>query len=129
LTTAASLWTVAGIGMAVAASTETAILGAAASLIVVFTLTVVDRLEDIYITGRTYERLRLVTALDRDIVARVLLGLTERGVETRGVTVEEHPERHELTVSLTMRTVAGFRRQAVADWLAGQPGIVRSDWG
>jgi putative Mg2+ transporter-C (MgtC) family protein len=129
LTTAASLWTVAGIGMAVAASTETAILGAAAALIVVFTLTVVDRLEDIYITGRMYERLRLVTALDRDIVARVLLGLAERGVETRGVTVEEHPERLELTVSLTMRTVAGFRRQAVADWLAGQPGIVRSDWG
>src|SRR5688572_6987783 len=36
LTTAASLWTVAGIGMAVAASWETAILGGTAALIVVF---------------------------------------------------------------------------------------------
>ncbi len=129
LTTAASLWTVAGIGMAVAAGPELAILGVAAALIVVFTLTVVDRLEDVYITRRLYERLRVVTGLDRDLVARVLLGLAEQGIETRGVTVEENRERGELTVSLTLRTVPGFRRQAVAEWLAAQPGIVRLQWG
>jgi putative Mg2+ transporter-C (MgtC) family protein len=129
LTTAASLWTVAGIGMATAAGTELAIVGAAAAMLVVFTLTVMDRLEDTYITGRMYERLRFVTGMDRDAVARVLLGLAERGVETHGVVVEEDPERGELTVSLTLRTVSGFRRQAVADWLSRQPGIVRSDWG
>jgi putative Mg2+ transporter-C (MgtC) family protein len=129
LTTAASLWTVAGIGMAIAASWQMAVVGVAAALIVVFTLTVVDRLEDVYITHRLYERLRLITALDRDIVARVLLGLAEQGIETRGVTVEENRERGELTVSLTLRTSAGFSRQAVADWLTAQPGIVRLNWG
>jgi putative Mg2+ transporter-C (MgtC) family protein len=128
LTTAASLWTVAGIGMAVAAGTEMAILGATSALIVVFTLSVVDRLERTYITGRLYQRLRVVTRSDRDIVGRVLLGLAERGVETRSVTVEENPGQEVLTVSLTLRTVSGFRRQGVTDWLTSQPGIVRLHW-
>lgn len=128
LTTAASLWTVAGIGMAVAASWEMAVLGGTAALIVVFTLSVVDRLEATYISGRLYQRLRVVTRSDRDIVGRVLLGLAERGIESREVTVEESPEQEELTVSLSLRTVSGFRRQAVTDWLARQPGIVRLHW-
>lgn len=128
LTTAASLWTVAGIGMAVAASWETAVLGGAAALIVVFTLSVVDRLEDTYISSRRHQRLRVVTGTDRTIVGRVLLGLAERGIEARGVTVEEDPGQEEVTVSLTLRTGPGFRRQGVADWLNGEPGIVRVHW-
>jgi putative Mg2+ transporter-C (MgtC) family protein len=127
LTTAASLWTVAGIGMAAAAGWETAILGGAASLIVVFTLSVVNRLEDTYIARRSYERLRLVTQPDRDIVARVLLGLAEQGVVAHAVIIEESLERRELMVSLTLRTPAS-RRQAVGDWLLVQPGIVRLEW-
>jgi putative Mg2+ transporter-C (MgtC) family protein len=129
LTTAASLWTVAGIGMAIAAGEEMALLGVVAALIVFFTLTVVDRLEDTYITGRRYERLRLVTGPDRDVVGRVLLGLAEKGVEARGVSVEEDAPGGELTVSLSVRTPPGFRRQAVTDWLSEQPGIVRHQWG
>jgi hypothetical protein len=76
-----------------------------------------------------YERLRLVTKADRDVVARVLLGLSEKGVLTQSVLIEEDRERDELVVSLTMRTVSGFRRQAVAEWLARQPGIARIEWG
>jgi putative Mg2+ transporter-C (MgtC) family protein len=129
LTTAASLWTVAGIGMAAAVGGEMALLGVAAALMVFFTLTVVDRLENTYITQRMYERLRLVTKADRDVVARVLLGLSEKGVLTQSVIIEEDHERDELSVSLTMRTVSGFRRQAVAEWLARQPGITRIEWG
>jgi hypothetical protein len=96
---------------------------------VFFTLTVVDRLENTYITQRMYERLRLVTKADRDVVARVLLGLSEKGVLTQSVIIEEDQTRDELNVSLTMRTVAGFRRQAVAEWLTRQPGITRIEWG
>jgi putative Mg2+ transporter-C (MgtC) family protein len=128
LTTAASLWTVAGIGMAVAAGGEMAILGAVAAGIVFFTLSVVDWLEDTYMPGRRQDRLRLVTGPDRDLVARLLLGLAERGIEVRGVHIEEDSARGALTVSLTVRTTAGFRRQAVTEWLAGQPGIVRHQW-
>jgi hypothetical protein len=62
-------------------------------------------------------------------VARVLLGLAEKGISTQGAIVEEDRERGELNVSLTVRTVSGFRRQAVADWLVKQPGIERLDWG
>ena len=129
LTTAASLWTVAGIGMATAVGGEMALLGVAAACIVFFTLSVVDRLEDTYITARMYERLSLVTGRDRDVVARVLLGLAEKGIMTQGVMIEEDVERGELNVSLTVRTVSGFRQQAVADWLVRQPGIVRLQWG
>jgi putative Mg2+ transporter-C (MgtC) family protein len=129
LTTAASLWTVAGIGMASAVGGEIALLGVVAALIVFFTLTVVDRLEDTYITARMYERLSLTTAPDRDIVARVLLGLAEKGILTQGVIIEEDAQRSQLSVSLTLRTVSGFRRQAVADWLVRQPGILRLQWG
>lgn len=129
LTTAASLWTVAGIGMAVAAGPELAMLGVTGAVIVFFILTVVDRLEETLITNRLYERLTLVTGPDRDIVARVLLGLSEKGILTQGVIIEEDRERKELNVSLTVRTVSGFRRQAVADWLVKQPGIERLQWG
>src|SRR6266849_6748158 len=48
-------------------------LGAVVALLVFFTLTVVNRLEDTYITRRMYESLRLITKLDRDVAARVLL--------------------------------------------------------
>lgn len=129
LTTAASLWTVAGIGMAIAAGPEMAALGVAAAVIVFLTLTVVDRLEATYITGRMYQQVRLVTGPDRDIVGRVLLGLAERGVEAKGVVVEEDREKGELTVSLTVRPVSGFRRQALAEWLGQQPGVIRLQWG
>jgi putative Mg2+ transporter-C (MgtC) family protein len=129
LTTAASLWTVAGIGMAIAAGRELALLGIAGALIVFFILTVVDRLEDTLITNRLYERLSLVTGPDRDTVARVLLGLAEKGILTQGVIIEEDRDHGALNVSLTVRTVAGFRRQAVADWLVKQPGIERLQWG
>ena len=98
-------------------------------MIVFFILTVVDRLEETLITNRLYERLSLVTEPDRDIVARVLLGLAEKGILTQGVIIEEEPERGALNVSLTVRTVSGFRRQAVADWLVRQPGIERLQWG
>src|SRR5437588_10280684 len=70
LTTAASLWTVAGIGMAIAAGRELVLVGVAGAVIVFFILTVVDRLEDKLITNRLYERLSLVTGSDRDVVAR-----------------------------------------------------------
>jgi putative Mg2+ transporter-C (MgtC) family protein len=129
LTTAASLWTVAGIGMAVAASGEMAILGGVTALIVVFTLTVMDRLEDTYITGRRYERVNLVTEADRDVVARLLLGLAERGIVTHGVTIEEDREQGALKVMLTLRTSRGSRHQPIVDWLLKQPGIVRLEWG
>jgi hypothetical protein len=95
---------------------------------VVFTLSVVDRLEDTYITSRRQQRLRVITGTDRDIVGKLLLGLAERGFEARGVTIEEDAKQAELTVSLTLRTRPGFRRQEVADWLAKQPGIVRLHW-
>jgi putative Mg2+ transporter-C (MgtC) family protein len=128
LTTAASLWTIAGIGMAIAAGGEMAILGVVAALIVFFTLTAVDWLEDTYITGRKYQRLRLVTGPDRDIVARMLLGLTERGMEAREVSIEEDADNGQLIVSLTVRTPSQFRRQAVTEWLARQAGILRHEW-
>jgi len=129
LTTAASLWTVAGIGMATAVGSEMALLGAVVALLVFFTLTVVNRLEDTYITRRMYESLRLITKLDRDVAARVLLGLSQKGVLTQSVSIEEDREQGELIVSLTLRTPSGFRRQAIADWLARQPGVQRIEWG
>jgi putative Mg2+ transporter-C (MgtC) family protein len=129
LTTAASLWTVAGIGMAVAAGAEMALLGAVTALIVVFTLSVMDRLENTYIAARRYERVSLVTEPDRDVVARLLLGLAEHGIVTHGVTVEEDREQNALKVILTLRMARGSRQQHITDWLLKQPGIVRLEWG
>jgi putative Mg2+ transporter-C (MgtC) family protein len=128
LTTAASLWTVAGIGMAIAAGRTMALLGVVAAGIVFFTLSAVDWLEDRYVTGRHYPRLRLVTAPDRDIVARVLLNLAERDIQVRGVTIEEAAEGKELAVSLTLRPPFRSHRQAVNEWLTQQPGILRHHW-
>jgi putative Mg2+ transporter-C (MgtC) family protein len=128
LTTAASLWTVAGIGMAIAVGREMALLAVIAAGIVFFTLSVVDWLEQKYVTGRHYLRLRLVTGPDRDIVARVLLELAERSIQARGVAIEEAAEGGELAVSMTLRPPSQFHRQALTEWLTRQPGILRHQW-
>jgi putative Mg2+ transporter-C (MgtC) family protein len=128
LTTAASLWVVAGIGMGVAASYQTAILAAVSTLLVFFTLTTVNRLEDTYVSRRGFRGLTISMHADRDAVGELLLGLAEQEVEIRRAAIgpAEVPDRFE--VQILLRPPAGHTIATLSAWLSRQRGVVRFDW-
>lgn len=127
LTTAASLWVVAGIGMATAAGVESMILGSVAALLVFFTLSVVNRLEDTYIPRRSYRSLALSLEGGRENLSDIMLGLIERHVEVQRIQIQE-TEPGRLTVQMSLRTPATFSAQKVGTWLGQQPGVLRFEW-
>jgi len=127
LTTAASLWVVAGIGMATAGGPESMLLGIAAALLVFFTLTVVNRLEDTYIPRRSFRSLTLTMEGGRENLSGVMLGLIEQHVEVQRIQVQSM-ESGRLTAQMSLRTPATFSAQKVGAWLGQQAGVIRFEW-
>jgi putative Mg2+ transporter-C (MgtC) family protein len=128
LTTAASLWVVAGIGMATAAGPATMVLAIVASLIVFFTLTVVNRLEGPFSRKRGFRSMYLTIEGDRKTVADLVLRLVGQEVEVRRLQVEPAEEVGQLTVWVTLRTPPGFSEARIGSWLSEQPGVVGFEW-
>jgi putative Mg2+ transporter-C (MgtC) family protein len=127
LTTAASLWVIAGVGMATAAGPDSMVMGTVAALIVFFTLSVVNRIEDNYIPRRSFRSLTLTMDGDREHLGEILLGVMEYHVEVRRVQVQA-TESGLLTAQLRLRTPAAFSAQKVGAWLGQQPGVVSFEW-
>jgi putative Mg2+ transporter-C (MgtC) family protein len=127
LTTAASLWVIAGIGMATAGGPDSKVLASVAALIVFFTLSVVDRLEDAYIPRRSFRSLSLTIEGGRELLSAIMLGLIEQHVEVRRTQIQG-TEAGLLTVQISLRTPASFSAQKVGAWLGQQPGVVRFEW-
>ncbi len=72
LTTAASIWVVAAIGIAVAIGGEMLAVAAAAAILVVFTLNLVPRVEKYLSLRRNEKWLSLATKLDPEAIPQVL---------------------------------------------------------
>jgi putative Mg2+ transporter-C (MgtC) family protein len=127
LTTAASLWVIAGIGMATAGGLESMLLGTVAALLVFFTLSVVNRLEDTYIPRRSFHSLTLTLEGGRENLAGIMLGLIEQHVEVQRIQVQGMASGR-LTAQMSLRTPASFSAQKVGAWLGQQPGVIRWEW-
>jgi putative Mg2+ transporter-C (MgtC) family protein len=134
LTTAASLWCVAGMGIAIGYGGNDILLGVAASLIVLLTLTLVGWLETVAIQNRKEHALSIylksATAEESSSApTKVLDSLTHLGVQIRGIE-EDNIEGSPLgkVLRITLRIPKQLDTQAVSHALRGLPGVSQFDW-
>lgn len=118
LTTAATIWAVAGIGIAVGAGGLYAALGTVATLLFLLTLILAKRLEELI--GRNNQRVTLAITIERrtGAVARVLEVLTSTGaivVHFEADDSEADGKRH-LQIGLRLRQ--DIPREVVAQMIA-----------
>ena len=120
LTTAATIWVVAAIGMAVGASEYVEAIGA--SVLVGLSLVVLARVEDRLIRQPHSLRYSLTLQPSADLLGMVESTFTSRGLKLESQTVEKTPEGFETTLD-----VVGPSRMhgAVLKELATHPGVVR----
>jgi putative Mg2+ transporter-C (MgtC) family protein len=128
LTTAASIWTVAAIGVAVAIGGEMMLVAIAASVLVVGTLNLIPHLER-RILQRTSERiLTVVVASGSEPTCRVLAALSKHAARIRVLGSEETAEGARQTLRIRLRVPEGFDDAAFdADLLASE-GVFSYSW-
>lgn len=85
LTTAATLWVAAGMGIAVGRGGEYIVVAGVVSLIVLFVLTVVDHLEDRLHKGKAWREVTVSYPIGLGSAAELSTEIRDRGIEIRSV--------------------------------------------
>lgn len=116
LTTAATIWVVAAIGLAVGSHAYVEAVGTTA--LVVLTLILLGRLEDFLFWRRTAVRLDVVLEPSEELLDSVLSVLRRHHVKVRPEKVEKHVDRYRISYELHGR--AGRRDAAVSELVAVQ---------
>jgi putative Mg2+ transporter-C (MgtC) family protein len=121
LTTAATIWVVAAIGVAVGARAFAAAVGTTA--LVMFSLSLLGRMER-YLAPRrrVFRRYAIEVEPDPALLVRVQEGFRAEGMAVRIVALQKLPECFHATLHVT-GPVQGQER--VADGLLGHPGVHR----
>jgi len=120
LTTAATLWVVAAIGLAVGAEAYVAAVGAA--LLVVLTLLILGRLEDFLFQRRTAVHVDLI--LDPDDAKLERVGEILRGHRVRAIPEKLQKREDIYRVTYELHGFVG-RRDSALNELAGEEGVRR----
>ena len=127
LTTAAGLWVVAGIGMAIGAGSTLLVLALVTTLMVWVVNRWVRLLEDHLV--RNSSEIRLTTSRQGDVLARVFEGLEERGIAAERVEwLEEDADETTAVVRLRVRTPTSERAGELTGFLSDVPGVRRVEW-
>ncbi len=129
LTTAASLWAVAGVGIAVGYGGQFAALAGVATLIILFTLTLLNSFENALIRQRRRHRLVLVFRADCDplqAVSRLLNTLNDKGAGTRDLELARMANTETAKMQITLSR--HLQRDAVDALLRADPDILHYDW-
>ena len=128
LTTAASIWTVAAKGMAVAIGGGMYLVAVLASLLVVITLNVIPHLER-YLQIKHGERiLTVVTSKNVDAACRILDLLTSRGAAVRILGSDESSDGNSQILRVRVRHAAEFDENAVSTDLLATDGVLSYSW-
>jgi len=130
LTTAASLWAIAAVGMAVGYGGLYAELGTVATVIILFTLTLLNSFEEDLIRQRRHQALTVVFrpgCVPLDAVVLMLDHLHQRNVKTRDLKMEKVMEAQVAHLQVTL--VQGARRDAVDDLLRHNGDVMHYEWG
>jgi putative Mg2+ transporter-C (MgtC) family protein len=119
LTTAATVWVVAAVGVAVGARAFAAAVGTTA--LVMFSLSLLGRMER-YVSPRrrVFRRYAMEVEPDPELLVRVQEGFRAEGMAVRIVALEKRPQCFHATLHVT-GPVQGHER--VADGLLGHPGV------
>jgi len=130
LTTAASLWAIAGVGIAVGYGGLYAELGAVATLIILFTLTLLNTFEEDLIRQRRHQALTVVFKPDcdpLDAVHVMLDHLHQQSVQTRDLKLEKMANSEMAHLQVTL--ARGIKRDAIDDVLSRNGDILHYEWG
>jgi putative Mg2+ transporter-C (MgtC) family protein len=126
LTTAAGLWVVAGIGMAIGAGGEMLWLAAITAAIIFVANVWIRRLEDRVVRGYQCVVIRIVRG--RDVLTHLLEGLADQQVFVREVHwLTETEEGDEADLRLQLRTPVSLPPSQLAAWISGREGVRRVD--
>jgi putative Mg2+ transporter-C (MgtC) family protein len=134
LTTAASVWVTAGIGIALGSGGSSTYLGVFVALLVLATLSVVYRVEGLALRHRRNRR--LVTIINRpsgvsvdDIVARVVDRLTAAGAAVEGISKDKQSfETNDTVIHYQIRLPDGFDPAAVLQACTSDANVVQANW-
>ena len=128
LTTAASLWTVAGIGLCVGRGGETLVVALLAALVVLLTLTLLGRVERGLVSKRQY-RLALIRAPQvRRFLPQVKAVLDAVGARIQSVEVAPSAEEGFQELRLVMRLPPGVTTEQVTLDLMAIEGLSALQW-
>jgi putative Mg2+ transporter-C (MgtC) family protein len=124
LTTAASIWTTAGLGIAVGASPLSAELAIIAAAIVLFTLWTLQRAERWLDMRGTRAHLLDVHIKDTPRAATTVLGrLASRGVRVRSIQYEASREPHLRQMMLVVNLPPGLEPNVLLSDIGDEPGV------
>lgn len=130
LTTAASLWAIAGIGIAVGFGGQYAQLASIGTAIILFTLTILNQLEDKLNRRRKRQALMLVLRGEGgealDAVSRVLEKLHDKTVRTRGLRLEKSADS--MTAHVQVSLPHGISREALNPIFTSDHAILHFNW-
>ncbi len=130
LTTAASLWAIAGVGIAVGYGGEFAALAVLATLIILFTLTLLNSFENVLIRHRRRHSLTVVFRADCDplqAVSALLNTLNDKGVKTRDLELARMANTE--TAKMQLMLSQNLQRDNIDTLLYSNPDILHYDWG
>ena len=130
LTTAASLWAIAAVGMAVGYGGLFAELGASATLIILFTLTLLNTFEEDLIRQRRHQALTVVFKSDCDplnAVRLMLEHLHQQNVKTRDLKLDRMANSEVARLQVTLGREV--KRDSVDDVLNHNGDILHYEWG
>jgi putative Mg2+ transporter-C (MgtC) family protein len=129
LTTAASLWAVAGIGIAVGYDGLSAELAVSATIIVCVTLSAITRLERVLNKTRMHQEIKFILATKEDALLKITQALDclhDLGIKTSDFRVEEIVDGLVVHVQLWLPNLA--TRDLVKPALTNMAGIIRAQW-
>ena len=129
LTTAASVWTTAGVGIAVGYGGVPAQAAAVATLLCLFTLTTVNHFEEALLRSRRRQRLSVIFAASGDVLTSVqgiLQMLQERDIKVRNFQMEKMGNG--VAARFWLRLSHGQQRDALDERLSVLRNVLHYDW-
>ncbi len=130
LTTAASLWAIAAVGMAVGYGGLYAELGTVATVVILFTLTLLNTFEEDLIRQRRHQALTVVFKTDCDPLSAVRLMLEhlhQQDVKTRDLKLDRMANSEVARLQVTL--ARDVRRDDIDDVLNHNGDILHYEWG
>jgi putative Mg2+ transporter-C (MgtC) family protein len=121
LTTAASLWVVAAIGLAVGAGFYFA--SVVTTIFVLISLVFLNRMEMVMVRQRRLRLLKLKVRDETGILGKVSSFLGEHQVNIRKVTIEEEPEEQRMELRFTVKLTSEIDLTNLLQALSGMEGV------
>jgi putative Mg2+ transporter-C (MgtC) family protein len=129
LTTAATLWAIAGVGIAVGYGGRYALLATIGTLLILFTLTLLNQFEDVLIRRRRRHELTVIfneACNPLTALSHLLDMLRDKSVRMRDLKLEAMANTEVAQIQLMLSR--GMQRDEIDTMLAANPDILHYEW-